>query len=130
MAFLSWHARYLIGHAEVDAQHRKLFELVNHFGDVVQMDMPEELGRILDDILICSIDHFRFEEEVMEELRYPGLLEHKRQHQELVQQLQQRGVQMMAGGHLSTRSFTRFLVDWLANHILREDMMLRPYLKS
>ncbi len=130
MSFLSWHDRYLIGHAEVDAQHRKLFELVNHFDDVVQMDMPDELGRILDDILICSSDHFRFEEALMEELRYPGLFEHRRQHQELVEQLQQMVVRMKAGGHLSTRSFIRFLVDWLANHILREDMMIRPYLKS
>jgi len=130
MAYLSWHDRYLLGHPEVDAQHRKLFELVGHFDDVVQMGMPEELGRIMDDLILCASDHFSYEEEWMEQVRYPGRLEHRRMHQELIQQLEEMTARMKAGGHLSMKSFVRFLVDWLTNHIMREDRELKPYIRK
>lgn len=129
MAFLSWHDRYLLGHAEVDAQHRKLFELVNHFEDVVQMGMTDELGRIMDDLLTCATDHFLFEETLMGQLGFPDLQDHRLVHQDLLRQLQQMAGRMKTGGHLSTKSVVRFLVDWLTNHIMREDLALKPYLR-
>ena len=128
MAFLSWHDRYLLGHAELDAQHRKLFELVNHFEDVVQMDMSAELGRIMEDLIRCAIEHFKFEETLMEQFGFPGLPEHRKMHEDLIQQIRHMAERTKAGGHLSSKSVIRFLVDWLTNHVIREDMELKPYL--
>ena len=127
---LSWHDRYLLGHAELDAQHRKLFEVVNHFDDVIEMDMPAELGRIVDDLIAGATEHFRFEEAVMERSGFPDRPGHCRMHKELMGQLQQMRDKMKAGGHLSSKSVARFLVDWLTNHILREDMEFKPYLRG
>ena len=130
MAFLSWHDRYLLGHAEIDAQHKKLFELVNHFDDVIKLGMPAELGFILDDLLICAAEHFLYEEDWMDRIGYPKTLEHKRVHADLLEQLQQMTLKMKAGGNVGTKSVARFLVDWLTNHILREDLDLKPYLQA
>jgi hemerythrin-like metal-binding protein len=130
MAFLSWHDRYRLGHAEIDAQHRKLFELVNHFDDVIQMDMADELGRIVDDLMAETVEHFKFEEAVMEQIGFPDRSGHAKMHEELITQLRQTRARMKAGGHVSSKSVAMFLVDWLTYHILREDMEFKPYLQG
>jgi hemerythrin len=130
MAFLSWHDRYLLGHAEIDAQHRKLFELVNHFDDVIQMDMADELGRIVDDLVAGAVAHFKFEEAVLEQIGFPDRSGHSKMHEELIGQLRQTRAKMKAGGHVSAKSVARFLVDWLTYHILREDMEFKAYLQG
>lgn len=130
MAFLSWHARYTLGNAEIDTQHRKLFELVNHFDEVIKMGMTEELSRILDDILTYTLGHFRFEEELMAKVGFPQLSSHQKVHIELIRQAQDMQAKMKRGGHVSARAVARFLSDWLTNHIIREDMEYRPYLKA
>jgi len=128
MAILSWHDRYCLGHAELDAQHRKLFELVNHFDDVIQMDMPAELVRIVDDLIASTIEHFRFEEGVMEQVGFPDRSAHSKMHEDLIGQLRQMRAKLKSGGHVSTKSVAMSLVDWLTYHILREDMEFKAYL--
>jgi len=130
MAFLPWHDRYNVGHAELDTQHQQLFELVNHFDDVIPMGMPAELGLIVDDLIRITRAHFTFEETLMQNHGFPGMAEHTKMHGELIRQLQDMRVRMSAGGHESSKSIARFLADWLTNHILREDMAYRPYLKG
>ncbi|MDR3684274.1 MAG: bacteriohemerythrin, partial [Geothrix sp.] len=120
MAFLSWHDRYRLGHAEIDAQHQRLFDVVNHFDDVIEMNMPAELGRILEDLLASATEHFRSEEAVMAQIGFPGRSGHCKMHEELLGQLRQMQARMKAGGDVSSKSVARFLVDWLTYHILRE----------
>jgi|ERR1035438_5817871 hemerythrin-like metal-binding protein len=128
MAFLSWHERYSVGHAELDAQHKKLFELVNHFDDVIQMGLTAELGLIMDDLIAATVLHFRWEEDLMLQAGFPSLFEHKKMHDDLLKQIKEARTRMQAGGHVGTKSVVRFLADWLTNHILREDLELKPYL--
>jgi hemerythrin-like metal-binding protein len=129
MAFLFWHDRYRLGNAEIDAQHRKLFELVNHFDDVIKMGMAEELGRVLDDLITLTVAHFEFEENLFESLGFPQASSHKKVHEDLIKQAKDMRTKMKRGGHVSSVAIARFLADWLTNHIIREDMEYKPYLK-
>jgi len=128
MAFLSWHERFSVGHAELDQQHGRLFELVNHFDDVIRMGMHEELPRILDDLIDLSEAHFRFEEGLLLGSGFPHLIDHRKMHDELLDQVRKMRVSMTAGGHVSHKAVVRFLADWLTNHILREDREYKAYL--
>jgi hemerythrin-like metal-binding protein len=128
MAFLSWHDRFIVGHAEIDAQHQKLFELVNLFDDVIKMGMSEELGRILDDLISATTGHFAFEEALLREIGFPKTLDHARMHAELLKQVQDMRAKMKAGGHVGAKAIVRFLADWLTSHLMREDMDYKPYL--
>lgn len=130
MAFLSWHDRYSMGHAEIDTQHRKLFELVNHFDDVVKLSLPEEPTRVLDDLIAATRAHFEFEERLIEAAGFPQAASHKKVHAELISQIQDMQRKMKRGGHLSSTAIARFLADWLTNHIIREDREYKPYLKT
>jgi len=128
MAFLSWHERYRVGNPEIDLQHQKLFELVNHFDDVIQMGMADELGLILDDLIACTVEHFAFEEALILQAGFPKAIEHGRMHGELILQVKELREKMKTGGHVSPKSIVRFLADWLTSHIMREDMDYKPYL--
>jgi hemerythrin-like metal-binding protein len=130
MAYLSWHDRYLVGNADIDAQHRKLFELVNRFDDVVKMGLTEEAWRVVEELISTTAAHFRFEEDLMETAGFPDLAEHRLVHQELMKQIRDLQARMRTGGHVGTKSVVRFLVDWLTNHHLREDLAFKPYLKD
>lgn len=130
MAFLTWHDRYSTGNAEIDIQHRKLFELVNHFDSVIEMGMTQELSRVFDDIITYTIGHFRFEEELLEKAGFPQAAAHKKIHEELLGQANDMRTKMKQGGHVSSTAIARFLADWLKNHIIREDMEYKPYLKD
>ncbi|MFN7959592.1 MAG: bacteriohemerythrin [Holophagaceae bacterium] len=128
MAFLSWHERYRVGHAGLDLQHQRLFELVNLFDDVIQMGLAEELHRILDDIILVSIEHFRDEERLLRAAGFPRVEEHAQMHEELLAQIRKMRASLSAGGHVSPKAVVRFLADWLTYHILREDADYKPYL--
>jgi hemerythrin-like metal-binding protein len=128
MAFLSWHERFSVGHPELDAQHQKLCELVNHFDDVIKMGLTDELGRILDDLISCTMDHFKFEEALLAKVGFPKAQEHVRMHGELIRQIQDMRSKMKVGGHVGAKAIVRFLADWLTSHIVREDMEYKPYL--
>ncbi len=130
MAFLSWHARFSVGHPEIDQQHQRLFELVNHFDDVLKMGLQEELPLIVDDLLALSEAHFRFEERVIEASGFPRAVEHRRLHGELLDQVRTMRASLAVGGHLSHKALVRFLADWLTAHILREDMEYRSFLSQ
>ncbi|MCE1203430.1 MAG: bacteriohemerythrin [Holophagaceae bacterium] len=128
MAFLSWHERFSVGHAELDQQHVRLFELVNHFDDVIRMGMHEELPRIVDDLIDLSEAHFRFEEGLLQGIGFPQAVDHRKMHDELLDQVRKMRSNMAAGGHVTHKAVVRFLADWLTNHILREDRDYKPYL--
>jgi len=128
MAFLSWHDRFSMGHAGIDLQHQRLFELVNLFDDVIQMGMTTELHRILDDIISLGEEHFRHEEEVLRAVGFPQVANHIQMHDELLEQVRRMRLSLSAGGHASPKAVVRFLADWLTYHILREDMDYKPYL--
>ena len=128
MAFLSWHARFSVGHPEIDQQHQRLFELVNHFDDVLKMGLQEELPLIVDDLRALSEVHFRFEEELIQRSGFPQVAEHRKMHDELLDQVRMMRASLAVGGHVSHKAVVRFLADWLQNHILREDMEYKPYL--
>lgn len=128
MAFLSWHERYRLGHGDIDQQHLQLFERVNHFDDLIQMGLDQELGPVLDDIIGLAEAHFTFEVNLLMEVGYPRADEHKGIHTDLLRQVQAMRARMRSGGHASHKAVVRFLADWLTNHILREDLEYRPYL--
>lgn len=130
MAFLSWHKRYSVGHEEIDAQHLKLFDFVNHFDDVTKMGMSAELGLILEDLMAFTVVHFRFEEDLLQRIGFPQVTDHQKQHEELLGQVQDLRSRMIAGGHVDPKAIVWFLADWLTNHIVREDMEYKAYLHS
>lgn len=129
MAFIDWNDRFSVGHAEIDKQHKKLFKLVNNVADLVKMGITPELKKIIADLTSYTLEHFRFEEKVMRDSGYKDLASHIKKHEDLVKEVSALQLKLKAGERVSMMSVTRFLADWLTNHIMKEDMEYKPFLK-
>ena len=102
MKDLVWNSTLSVQVEEIDEDHRKLvglFNILNH--SVVEGDATDYIEAVLEELISCTVWHFRHEERLMLKYGYEGILEHKREHQELIESakaLQQKFLQEGKGG--------------------------------
>ncbi len=122
MALLGWKPEYAVGDAEIDADHRHLFELVNSFHEAFTRDRDRrDILRILNALVSYSEAHFRREEAMMAERQMPGLEEHRRLHVRLFEKIFELQKQLEAGSLRIEKQTVEFLHTWLTNHIAGGD---------
>ena len=129
MKDLIWDDSLSVQVQEVDDDHRKLvnlFNILNH--SVMAGDAANYIDAVMEELITCTIWHFRHEERLMLKYDYEGFEEHKTEHQELVdsaRELQQKILQQEKS--LSSED-VEFLEQWLTGHILGTDMKMGSYL--
>jgi len=122
MPFISWQTDYQIGVAEIDEQHQRLVEMVNSLHEAMKSGSGKSLvPKVLNELVEYTVTHFNTEERLMQETRYPHYLQHKRQHDELKQQVVQMKSVIDSGKPVNTIEIVNFLKGWLINHILGSD---------
>ena len=127
---LQWSDEYRIGNERIDFEHRIFFNLVADFQSARLADASmEKLERILEEVALYARFHFRSEENMMIDMQYPGLEEHKVQHYNLVEVLsnQMLGLEM---GLYKPQQVEEFLVCWFVNHVMHEDSKLAEFIKQ
>jgi hemerythrin len=123
MKLIPWMQEYNTGIVMIDAQHKRLVDIINKLHNAIQAGSDQEtLVGILSKLTDYTKYHFDFEEGLLEKLSYTGLENHKEEHQEFIHL-----VEGMAGRlnneKLNTGNMLlKYLRSWLSNHILIEDM--------
>lgn len=122
MPLLEWNDSLSVGFAEMDEDHKKLVDLVNTLNDaVVADDADGVVEELLEELLEYTGWHFRHEERLMQQHQYPGLFDHKEEHEKLVEQAVDLFTRYQAGDRDVPGRLLPFLKDWLINHILGTD---------
>jgi diguanylate cyclase (GGDEF)-like protein/hemerythrin-like metal-binding protein len=119
---LSWSPVYRCGSTVIDAQHEHLFQLSNEVLDALLSGRPaDEVSDSVEDLLSSIGNHFRDEEQILAELRFPGLDRHATLHAKLLNRALELE-QAFRGGTLSLGELVEFLAhDVVAAHMLRAD---------
>ncbi len=131
MAFLIWGDQYKVNIAEVDTQHKRLFDMVNEMHEAMKSGKAEAvLGKILDGLLQYCATHFATEERLMTTHGYPDYISHKRIHDKLTEEVKELQRRHQSGEPVLSFEVMEFLRKWLQSHILGADKMFGPYLKS
>jgi hemerythrin-like metal-binding protein len=129
VALLNWKNDYSVGNAQIDADHHRLFDLINEFHYVFTHNRQlREIARVLNDLVKYSEEHFQREEEMMAAHDYPGLDEHREIHAalfETVFQLQSKFEQNAVKIESETIDFLR---HWLTDHIVEHDTKFGRFL--
>jgi hemerythrin len=123
MTFISWKQEYNTGVEMIDAQHKRLVDIINMLHDAIQAGSEQEaLQGILQKLTDYTKYHFGFEEGLLEKLGYAKLEEHKEEHQEFIDLIE--GIAgHLRNGKLNTGDMLlKYMRSWLSNHILIEDM--------
>lgn len=123
---MPWEERYATGHPEIDRQHRILFGMIDLIGADAQMDYADGVQVVLD-LMKYVVQHFGYEERLMQTYAYPEVATHRHLHAELglsVQRLRDG----MVDGTIDAAELRAFLDGWLQHHIGGNDRQLAVFL--
>ena len=129
MKDLVWNSTLSVQVEEIDEDHRKLvglFNILNH--SVVEGDATDYIEAVLEELISCTVWHFRHEERLMLKYGYEGILEHKREHQELIESAKALQQKFLKDGKRISSDDIEFLEHWLTEHIFVADMEMGSYL--
>lgn len=120
MPIIRWDNKFDTGIEKVDAQHRKLIELINLAYDAIAKGREEEtVLKLIDGMLSYAQEHFEYEEQVMQEREYDGLDAHREQHRKFWEEAER--FRKNYPQNTEVLQIFTYLNKWLANHILHED---------
>ena len=115
-----WNDSFLIGIEELDQEHKILIDDINRLHEeLVMNDEKSEIEECLGDIYTRMQAHFALEEHVMKEHGYKYFDEHKREHEELLDNYTEYMVQFLNDdGGSSDNSIEDNLKHWVITHIV------------
>ena len=126
-----WHESLVVGHAKIDEDHRRIFDLADRLERAVACGRGHDvIGAIFCDLADYVVKHFSLEERLMERCAFPGAAEHRREHDAFLRHL---------GDLVERHEVTRdgivdeacaFLNDWVATHVMGSDHALADYVAS
>ncbi|MBM9546342.1 hemerythrin family protein [Leptospira sp. 201903074] len=138
-----WDSKYETNISEIDSQHKKLFRLINNIEVVYEENKHHLSGKskvlleAVSELEDYTLSHFLIEERVMELNQYPNLEAHILQHNKFTDKILDLKNRLNQGNLLSNDelldTFFKDLIDflraWLTNHILKEDLDYKPFIK-
>jgi two-component system chemotaxis response regulator CheY len=115
----------------IDADHKQLIEIINLVERSLVTINQSELTLALDSLTQYSKVHFAREEKIAGAAGYTQVAHLHKSHEALLKKLdhlkQEIGEEWAAS---SIEHFTTFLRDWLINHVVKEDMLMKPFLEK
>jgi diguanylate cyclase (GGDEF)-like protein/hemerythrin-like metal-binding protein/PAS domain S-box-containing protein len=129
----AWSAKYKIGIAEIDLQHKKLVRLINSLARMqVEQADGSALSKVFDELANYAAYHFKKEEELMGQYRVDAAFEagHKNAHAQFIRYANEgRSSADERPSEVTTQTLT-FLSRWLIFHILGTDMRMADEIRG
>jgi diguanylate cyclase (GGDEF)-like protein/hemerythrin-like metal-binding protein/PAS domain S-box-containing protein len=124
--WISFDATKSVGVRVMDLQHETLAEMINKLNTAFNdNEKLEVVSGILDEITVYTRFHFDTEERLMERFQYPDILEHKKEHQNLLSEFAFLKKKFLGGGESVV---LQTLKNWLLLHISNCDKPLADFL--
>ena len=131
MALVTWQDSYSVKVFQFDAQHKRLFDLINQLHDAMSKGQGNDvLGKILRELVSYTKTHFAAEEQLLQSKKYPGYLSQKTAHDKFVAQLATFQQEFSEGKSAVSAKILTFLRDWLINHIASADKQYGDFLNK
>jgi hemerythrin len=131
---LLWRNQLSVGNNVIDTDHKYLIEIINKVEQCLGRKSQSNLAATFDDLSQYSRVHFDREEKIANAVGYKQVPHLNQSHQELLKQLDQLRGEIDALGQEwpseVTEHVTNFLRDWLINHVIREDRLMKPILQK
>lgn len=124
-----WRDVYNIGNRKIDEDHKHLFEL----GAMIAGSADESSARrVMTELKGFIESHFRAEELIMRECKYPEYQRHVSLHRKIIEQLNgimlySLGLDQAYDNAAFVRKVSSLIEHLLFDHFVHEDFKLRPY---
>ncbi|NIL99737.1 MAG: bacteriohemerythrin [Acidobacteria bacterium] len=131
MPLITWGPQLETGIPTIDAQHKRLVDIINNLNDALNAGRrDEEMGAIFDELVAYTETHFTYEEKLLTSHEYDELEEHCREHRVFTDQIKMDRDNFNAGVWEFEQRFLDYLRGWLINHIQGTDRAYVPTLKE
>ena len=131
-----WRRQMSLDNTMVDNDHKYLIYLINSFERSIDVfDNAANLLAGLKQLDEYARVHFHREEQLQARLGFPGHDHHHRCHLKMRDELKTLMARLSSSEPMDRELmnptwFAEFLRKWLIEHIIKEDLLLKPYLKN
>lgn len=130
MPIIQWSANLEIGNFEIDSQHMLFIGIVQKIAQRVESGATGvQIESQLLELLKYTEYHFCSEENIMLDNNYPDLLEHKKEHEEVLAELRNR-LFSLKYDFIDIDQLLDFLLEWFTNHTTQVDVKIAEYLEE
>ncbi|QAZ68141.1 bacteriohemerythrin [Solidesulfovibrio carbinolicus] len=127
-ALLQWDDSLATHISEVDRQHQVLVRMICDLHEAMRSGKGKhQLEAILEELQNYAVDHFGYEEKLMEQYKYPGYLNHRKEHEAFVDKVIAFGNDFRENRAALTTEVMNFLKNWLVGHIKGTDQKYAPF---
>ena len=131
MGLFQWDDSYSVGHAEIDRQHKRWFQLAHELhAAVVTGKGKDVLSQTLANFVTYTKGHCTSEERLMLTHGYPDYSEHRDLHDALTRKVVQFQKEFEAGRATVAMELLQFLKVWLGHHISVMDSRVGAFLRQ
>ncbi len=128
---IAWRDGMSTGVPVLDNDHKRLIVMINVLGVALAESSSQVIEHSLSDLLDYVVGHFDREEKVYTALNYPGLADHQKLHAAFTHKVKLLDSKYRTAASDDDRRkigviMHNLLQDWLINHILREDLKIKP----
>jgi len=125
---MKWLDEYNIGIDEIDSQHKELFKILAQLKQSFSKD--EDALKTFKFLVDYTDKHFSKEEEFMQQISYPDYDNHKKIHEDLINQVVGILKGIRNGGKFDPSYLVQFLTDWVLTHIGDEDRRIGAFYRK
>jgi hemerythrin len=124
-----WSEKFSVGVKRLDFQHQQLFNLVNDLAVLLDAaPTSDAIGDILERLTQYAGYHFKTEEQIMKNYRFPEYDSQVREHTEFKARTAKFRMDAIAGKANLSVEMLAYLENWLTTHILESDVKLKYFL--
>ena len=130
MGLIQWRKEFETGVAEVDHEHQELVDLINELHEQIGANASrQKVSDFLGEVFAKISAHFALEETVMRKHDYDEYLDHKADHEKLLDDLRDIMDDFEAGTDADYKKALGGAVrDWFVNHFKTKDARLHKKL--
>ncbi len=127
---IQWRDSLSVGNDFIDEDHKHLLVLINQYEIAVQQKNPGILEDAFNGLVEYAHSHFEREQNLMEAVHFPERRSHAEVHTKLLETMDDFHKNLKTKNSVDIGKVSKFLHDWIIDHVLNEDMKLKPYVKG
>ena len=126
---VEWNNSYSVGNEEIDYEHKVFIKIIARFAEEIKEKNSYKFKRNVDELIKYAEFHFVSEENRMFDSGYPDLLNHKKEHEDLLASLKLMEMKLYTD-KATVDEFVSFLVNWFLDHTAKTDLKMANYLNK
>ena len=129
-----WQPKWESGNDQIDHEHQALIRganlLIRHYLYYRDTSDPADFQIDLHQVIDLLAEHFANEEQILADVQYPDLAEHRKLHQALLETDRELVARYEKGEISLLKAMEHLVGDTLVFHLLMEDVRFFPYVRN